>query len=132
MSDNIFYGKVADHYKEGDTIFHIMKEDITIYDLDVAKQFLAERLSFANGKSYAMIFDCSNIQSFNMDAQKFDASDEALQGVTFMAVIIKSKIQQLLGNIYMMMQKPKIPTKLFSNKEDCEEWIKKQKHSIAA
>jgi len=133
MSKDVFHGKVADHYLEdNDTIYHVMKDEIIIYDLDVAKQFLAERLSFANGNDYAMIFNCTNIKSFNMEAQKFDASEEALEGVTFMAVIIKSKIQQLLGNIYMMMQKPKVPTKLFTNKADCEKWIAKQKHSIAA
>ncbi len=133
MSENVFYGKVADHYLEdNETIYHVMKEEIVIYDLDTAKQFLAERLSFAKGKDYAMIFDCTNIKSFNMEAQKFDASDEALEGITFMAVIIKSKIQQLLGNIYMAMQKPKVPTKLFSNKEDCKKWIKKQRIAKAA
>lgn len=72
------------------------------------------------------------MKTANMEAQKFDATDEALQGLTMMAVIVQSKIQQVLGNIYMMMQKPKVQTKLFTNKEDAKKWVEKQKHSLAA
>jgi len=132
MNEDVFHGEIADHYREGDVIYHVLKDDVIIYDLDAAKQFLSERLSFANGKDYAMIFNCNNMKTANMEAQKFDATDEALQGLTMMAVIVQSKIQQVLGNIYMMMQKPKVQTKLFTNKEDAKKWVEKQKHSLAA
>ena len=132
INENVLHGKVADHYIEDGYTYHVMKPEIKIYDLDAAKQFLSERLALTKGKTYPMIFNSQNIEVFSMDAQKFEATDEALEGISLMAGIVKKKIQRLLGNLYIMLHKPKVPMKMFDNKEDCIKWIEKQKQKAAA
>jgi len=133
MRSEIYYGQVTDIYEEDGILFQRVKDDIIIFDLETTKKYVADRKAFAKGKSYPVILDVNNAQSFNMEAQRYEATDEGLEGLLAMASIIKSKIQQVLGNIYIMVQKPKVPNKLFSDKESALKWVSqfKEKEQLA-
>ena len=42
-----------------------------------------------------------------------------------MAFVIKSLAQKLLGNAYLKINKPVVPTALFDNEEKAIEWLQK-------
>ena len=132
INENVLYGKVADHYIENGYTYHVMKPEIKIYNLDTAKQFLSERLALTKGKTYPLVFNCRNIEIFSMEAQRFESTDEGLEGVSLLTGIVKTKIQKILGNLFILLQKPKVPLKMFDNKEDCIKWIEKQKLKATA
>jgi len=124
---NFFSGEFSDFHTENNVMYLKVKDEITVFDLNAAKQVLVDRLEYAQGKDALMIFDCNNVQSYNMDAQKFDSSEEGLQGVIAMAVIIKSTFQRVLGNVFFAFQKPKVPIKMFTDVESCHKWLERFK-----
>jgi len=133
MKSETYYGEVSDIYEEDGILFQRIKDDVIIFDLENTKKYVADRKAFAKGKSYPVVLDVNNAQSFNMEAQKYEATDEGLEGLLAMGTVIKSKIQQLLGNIYIMIQKPKVPNKLFNDEQSAIEWVKqfKEKEKVA-
>ncbi len=46
---------------------------------------------------------------------------------TVEAIVLTSVIQKILGNLYHRFMKPVVPSKLFTNKEDAEYWLKNWK-----
>jgi len=133
MRSETYYGQVTDIYEEDGILFQTVKDDVIIFDLENTKKYVADRKAFAKGKNYPVVLDVNNAQSFNMEAQKYEATDEGLEGLLALASIVRSKLQQILGNIYIMIQKPKVPNKLFSDRESAIEWVKqyKEKEQVA-
>jgi hypothetical protein len=43
---------------------------------------------------------------------------------TLEAIVLTSVIQKILGNLYHRFMKPVVPTKMFTNREDAEFWLK--------
>lgn len=41
------------------------------------------------------------------------------------ALIIKTRLSILIGNFYLILNKPVVPTRLFNNEESAVKWLKK-------
>jgi len=76
----------------------------------------------ANNKLHANLVDTSEMMFMSRMARanfaKQDKSD-----VVAIAVVINSKMQSILGNMYLSINKPVITTKLFDNYTDAENWL---------
>lgn len=94
-------------------------------DLAIAKEIVQERIRvFGTEGRPAMIELKANV-SFTKEARDYLAGTEACLGVLKLALIAKSPIALTLGNFYLKISKPPVPTKLFSNKEDAKRWLMK-------
>src|SRR5688572_15574930 len=78
--------------------------------LDIAKSCVGARLFFSKGKSYAMLIDMRGIKSVTAEARKYMASVGALH-VKAGALITGSTLNRTLGNIFLTIDKPPVPTK---------------------
>ena len=58
------------------------------------------------------------------DAREFGASKEGTKYALAVAFVIKSLAQKILGNAYIKINKPIVPTRLFDNEEKAVEWLK--------
>ena len=92
--------------------------------LDIVKMSVRERLTRAEDKEYPIFFDSRNITYFEKDARRYSSSEEGLKNLKAGAFLIDSKAHEIIGNFFLAFNKPKIPTKLFTNKEKAIEWLK--------
>ncbi len=53
----------------------------------------------------------------------YASSDDANETVTKVALLIKSPVSRMMGNIYMGIQKPRNPTKLFTSEDEAVRWL---------
>ena len=86
--------------------------------MDAYEQILEKR-------RYPLLHIAEDYVQFNGDAREFGSSEEGLRFSAAEAFVIKSLAHKLLANFYLKVNKPSVPTKFFSNKEDAEEWLKK-------
>lgn len=97
--------------------------------LDIAKQCVAARREFCNGKSYPIIATISGIKEPEKTAKKYLSSSEAMEGISAGAFIVKNHFYRLIGTafigLYVNFNKNSPPTKLFSNYDSAIEWAKK-------
>jgi hypothetical protein len=90
--------------------------------LEIAKSCVGARLFFAAGKSYPLLVDMQGIKSVTTEARKYMASVGAM-GVTAGALITGSQISRAIGNIFLAIDKPAVPTKLFTDEQKAREWL---------
>lgn len=90
--------------------------------LDVAKSCVGARLFFSKGKSYALLIDMTGIKSVTAEARKYMAT----VGITWVkagALITGSPLSRTVGNIFLAIEKPSVPTKLFTDEQKARQWL---------
>jgi hypothetical protein len=90
--------------------------------LDVAKSCVGARLFFAKGKSYPLLVDMTGIKSVTADARKYMAT-VGVTWVTAGALITGSSLSKTIGNIFLAIDKPAVPTRLFTDEEKARQWL---------
>lgn len=92
--------------------------------LEGAKAAVNLRLEFQKGKIYKGLVFVSHVKVLTPEARKY-LSAAGYIGVEKAAIIANSPITILLGNLFILIDKPPKPTKLFKDKEDAIKWLKK-------
>lgn len=108
LENNIIFCKYAD------------KTDI---DLEIAKQCVKGRLKISNGKSYPTMIYLTGVKSVNKAARAY-LSDEGIQLMTAGAFIVSSPLTKMLGNVFVKINQPKVPAKLFTDEKSAAEWLR--------
>lgn len=91
--------------------------------LEAAVSVVESRIFFAKGNSYPLLIDMRGIKSTTRQARAYMAT----VGSTLVkagALITGSTINRTLGNIFLSIDKPLVPTKLFTNEESAKEWLR--------
>ena len=101
------YKKEAEiELKDAQKLSHIILKNINEYD------------------KYGMINDATEMKNISRHARDFLAKHG--KKTKYNAIIIKSNFTNLLTKMYFNFSKPKIPTKVFYNKEDAMVWLKEK------
>lgn len=109
-------------YLEGGILFASYQPDLRI-DLEIAKKTVEHRLAVSNGVSRPLLADVRNLKYVENDAREYLASKEASQYVKALAVLTDTPIQNLFANFFMKVNKPPMPTHLFTNEGKAIRWL---------
>lgn len=108
LKDDIMYCKFADELK---------------LNLRIARLVVAERMRISQGKKYPCIFDLRGLSSVTRDARHYLAT-EGSNLVIAGALLVKSNISKTIGNIFLTLNKPKVPAKIFTDRQSALKWVK--------
>ena len=92
-------------------------------DLEKAKECVQTRVDFSQGISYPCLFDMREVRSITKEAREYLA-DEGSKFVKAGALLIGSAVTRALGNIFLTINRPPVPTKLFTDEKEAKEWLK--------
>lgn len=77
---------------------------------------------WTQNEKYNFLVDSRRLQKFDSELRVFAQENSPLFFKKY-AVIISSGTSSFLANMFMHLTKPKIPTKLFTNKADAIKWL---------
>ncbi|MFN8116445.1 MAG: hypothetical protein U0W65_10045 [Bacteroidia bacterium] len=80
--------------------------------------------SFFKEKKFPILIDARNIKSMSYEARHHFSAHGRETKTNAFGIIIGSPISRVLGNFYLGINKPAVPTKLFDNEHDATEWLK--------
>jgi len=98
-----------------------------IITLDIAKEMIEDRIRFSGGVTMPILVDIRGLASVDTLSRKYFVSPRALEYTMSGALVVESMISKLAGNIYITVDKPAVPMKLFTNKDKAITWLKKFK-----
>lgn len=105
---------------EGILIAHYTNGNI---NLDMAKQIVIDRLNYQDGKNYPAMAYANDIISITKEARDYFATI-GNEGMLAIGAIMPSTFNRMIGNFYLKVSKPTIPTLLFSTEEEAIIWLK--------
>ena len=77
------------------------------------------------GKKMPLLFFPHGFLNVSKEGAQYATSDEGVRYTLAIAVIIDNLAKKLLMNFFLNFNKPKVPTKGFSNKKDALKWLSK-------
>ena len=100
-----------------------IKDHSSIEEEDIieAKQ---HNLKLTGGKAYAVVLETGDFTDVSQEARAAMASEKMETNRKATAIIITKFAQKLIGNFYLRVNKPNVPTKMFSKKEKAMAWAK--------
>lgn len=96
-------------------------------NLEMAKVMVRDRLKVSNGIVRPMFIDISSMASTNIETRKYLSSEEAIYLVSAGAIYTANPIAKFAGNLFLHINQPKVPTRIFTNKQEAIEWLQQYK-----
>ena len=113
---------------ENGIIYEIFKKN-AVLNLTLAKLVVQKRLKVSNKMLAPMFIDLRQVFSTDTSARKYMATREAVEYVTAGAFLIDNEIMRLAGNIFIKIDKPLVPVKLFTDEGKALHWLQVYKQS---
>ena len=105
-------------------IFHYIYKPGLEIDLETAKQTVQDRLELIKGEAYPTYVDIRGLKKVDNNARSYLASPEATQLVSALAIRTGSEVQKVIANFYYKINKPVMPTRLFTDEGRAFRWLK--------
>ena len=98
-------------------------KDVALKSVEVVNGFLEGNLA----TDIPIVVKSDNFNPiFTLAGRQILSSKEATKYFSCAAIVAKNSFQKLIGNLYITISKPNMPTKLFSNEADALTWVDKQ------
>jgi hypothetical protein len=101
----------------------VVKKDVM---LDSEDLWDARRLSleYLPGKKFGVLTEAQDMLNITKEARETGASKEYAKDLYAVALYSKNFSLKLLGNLYIKINKPIVPTRLFDDRKKAEEWLR--------
>jgi hypothetical protein len=101
-------------------------------DIDIARELVASRLDYSNGKPKFTLIDFTNIGTATKEARGYmNDPNGGLKGVLGGAFLANNAVATLFINLFLKINKPPIPARFFTKKEDALDWLQMVKSKKA-
>jgi len=98
----------------------------THVSLAYAKRLVEFRQKITNGDKVCMVIDINRFTGIDRDARAYWATESATKDVLCGAIIAKSPIVVMVVNFFHLINKPPLPSKMFSSAKKAESWVREQ------
>ena len=119
----IFENTYMTAWMEGEIYIGVYKKNLLI-GLEAAVETVRLRKEITQNQPIRGLLFISNLKAISEEAKKYFASEEALENVEKFALVSDSVFTMLIANTYLKLVPPKVPSKMFTNKEDALKWLK--------
>jgi hypothetical protein len=112
------YGK---YFIDGGILYFVCNPAFEL-DIDSARQIAKDLVSIQNGKKYPLCVDISGVLDTDKAGRDFMAT-ESPKFCSSIAFIAESELSRIIGNFFLQVSKPLVPTKLFTDKHKALEYL---------
>lgn len=103
-------------------IFYMCYKSLELLEINIAKTIVQDRLAFKKGIFYPSLFDIREVKQSTKEARDYMAN-EGNDLVLASAILVSSPVLRMMANFYIMVNKPKNPTRMFTDKDGAVEWL---------
>lgn len=76
------------------------------------------------GKKFYVLFEGDDDAEISGDARRAGASEEYSKHVAALALYSNKSYERIIGSLFLKINKPKVPTKFFDNREEAIAWLR--------
>lgn len=124
MQKKVLDTKYAHLSYENNVLSVIVKDDLEL-GVEEMESLLATAVEFTNYEKYFCIIDTRKVFGSVPAIRDYYANSDYSKYRYADAIIAGSLGMNLLVNFFISFNKPKVPTKMFSNEQDALKWIQK-------
>lgn len=107
---------------EKDGILRIKMKDGADIELDDVKEIIETHLKLSKGKKVPVLTDARKVKAISREARQSSAEESSKISLAN-AVLVNSPLSRTLGRLYLGINKPSYPTKLFTSEDKAIKWL---------
>jgi hypothetical protein len=107
-------------------IYNIYSSGLIITE-EVARSITRERIRISQGRSFPLFVDASIMQYITKPAREYWSKGDGIKYLSGGAFLIRSPVQAIFGNVFLKINKPPLPAKLFTDKKEAIQWLQQFK-----
>ncbi len=92
-------------------------------DLKTTQKLVEDRVKTMGGTSYPLLANIRSIKTSSKRARDFFASEKGCDGLIAAALLVDSTLGSMIGNFFVKVTNPNIPTKAFSKETEAKKWL---------
>ena len=92
-------------------------------DIAAARANTIKVLELSGDQVYPILVDIRKIRSISKEARDHFAMRDRKPGVVAIAMLVSSPLSRIIGNFFLGLNHPSVPTRMFTDRERAEEWI---------
>lgn len=115
---------IFDLYKRSDGIIQLNTAEDAWFTIKEAREFVAALKYITDGIPHLVLKIPGRRASVDKESRSYMATPEALQYSIAAAVIVRNVVQRMIGNLYLRVDKPAKPIRLFDSSEEAIAWLK--------
>lgn len=81
-------------------------------------------VAYKPGSKFYVLMEGEENSSVSSGARRAAASEEYFKYVAALALCSDKMMESILGNLFLKVNKPRVPTKFFDSREKALEWLK--------
>lgn len=124
MSNSIIETHTAKIWLDGDGILHMEVLPKAVLTLPAVQENTEVVNQLAQGKRKPVFIDISGLVGITRDARSFSAGEGVNNVLTALAILIRSPLARTFGNVWLGINKPVFPARLFTSRDEAIEWLK--------
>lgn len=105
-------------------IFHHDCVEGSVHQLEDARENVRISLELAKGKKYPLLVNLTGIKYSSREARNYYSGYETGKFISHAAMLVEDPVSQLMGNIFMKIQRTAFAIKLFTKREKALDWLK--------
>ncbi|MDF2447967.1 MAG: hypothetical protein K0R26_471 [Bacteroidota bacterium] len=83
-------------------------------------------VNYLPGKKFFVLFEGEEGADVSGDARRAGASEEYTKHVAALALFSNKMHEIIIGSLFLKINRPKVPTKFFDNRDEAVLWLKSQ------
>ncbi len=93
--------------------------------LQDAKDNTAAVIKVSGDSNFPILVDLRQIKSISKEARDHFSMRGRKPHVTAIAMLVKSPVSRIIGNFFLGLNRPTVPTRLFTSEVDAKTWMKR-------
>jgi len=119
---NHYHTKQYKVWLENGIICASWRED-SIITLKLVKEMVKKGLELTDGAIRPVFVDLTGMHVINGDARKYLAGSNAAKYINAGAIYVKEPLQYLAGQVFIYVDEPSLPCKLFTERDSAMRWL---------
>lgn len=122
MEKDVVESRVFTTFLKDNLCYSIVKENAVI-ELEDAENNSIDVKTISKGKIYPIFVDIRAIKEIKKEARDHFTMKNRQPGVSAIAILINSPVSRIIGNFFMGINKPSVPSQLFTSEEKAITWL---------
>lgn len=122
MDKSRFENEYASFWIEAGIVYFVYKPN-SVVSLEAARKIVEDRVKFQKQQDFPIYCDIRGMKSADKEARNYLAK-EGSSYARAVAVVVDSPMSKIIGNIYLGLNKPITPSRLFTDEKDAVEYLK--------
>jgi hypothetical protein len=93
--------------------------------LEDAKENTAAVIRVSGGSNYPILVDLRKIKSISKEARDHFSMRGRKPNVTAIAMLVSSPLSRIIGNFFLGLNRPTVPTRMFTSESEGILWMKR-------